>query len=220
MDGTLLDSMPAWDAAGPRYLAQLGITARPGLAAELFALTQPQSAAYLQRTYALPLSQAEIEAGIYAVMADYYRHKAQLKPGAAAFLAGLRADGLRLAVATVTDRASAEAALSRLGVLAQLTVLRTADEAGAGKESPALYLQTAALLGTPPPQTLVFEDALFAARTAAAAGFVPVGVFDASSAADEAALRGVCRWYLRDFGDYPAFAARAGLGGGTPPKAR
>lgn len=31
-DGTLLDSMGMWDTVGERYLASLGVTARPGLA--------------------------------------------------------------------------------------------------------------------------------------------------------------------------------------------
>ena len=30
-DGTLLDSMGMWDTVGERYLASLGVTARPGL---------------------------------------------------------------------------------------------------------------------------------------------------------------------------------------------
>ena len=37
-DGTLLDSMGMWDTVGDRYLASLGVTARPGLRAELFPL--------------------------------------------------------------------------------------------------------------------------------------------------------------------------------------
>ena len=35
-DGTLLDSMGMWDTVGERYLASLGVTARPGLRQILF----------------------------------------------------------------------------------------------------------------------------------------------------------------------------------------
>ena len=33
-DGTLLDSMGMWDTVGERYLASLGVTARPGRSEE------------------------------------------------------------------------------------------------------------------------------------------------------------------------------------------
>ena len=38
-DGTLLDSMGMWDTVGERYLASLGVTARPGLRQILFPLS-------------------------------------------------------------------------------------------------------------------------------------------------------------------------------------
>ena len=85
----------------------------------------------------------------------------------------------------------------------------TATEVGAGKYRPDLYLKTAEGLGTSPGETLVFEDALYASRTAKAAGFVTVGIYDASSADVQSALRAACTYYLSDFGDFPAFAAEA-----------
>lgn len=44
-DGTLLDSMGMWDTVGERYLASLGVTARPGLRQILFPLSLSQCAA-------------------------------------------------------------------------------------------------------------------------------------------------------------------------------
>lgn len=59
-------------------------------------------------------------------------------------------------------------------------------------------------MGTAPEQTLVFEDALHAAQTAKKSGFVVVGVFDPSSAADEQKMRAVCDFYLPSLDD-PVF---------------
>ena len=44
-DGTLLDSMGMWDTVGERYLASLGIPARPGLREILFPMSLTQCAA-------------------------------------------------------------------------------------------------------------------------------------------------------------------------------
>lgn len=47
----------------------------------------------------------------------------------------------------------------------------TCSEIGYGKDSPAIYEAACACLGTPVHETAVFEDALYALRTAKAAGF-------------------------------------------------
>ena len=49
---------------------------------------------------------------------------------------------------------------------------------------------------------MVFEDALHAARTAHEAGFRVCGVWDASAQEDQAALRALADWYVRDLGDW------------------
>ena len=209
MDGTLLDSMPIWDNAGALYLASLDIRAEPGLGKRLFPMTVPEAAAYLKQTCALSLSVAQIEEGIRGTVRDFYFFKAELKPGAAGFLQRMQARGIRMAVATVTDRNCTEAALARTGVLGMFDAVLTADEAGCGKDRPDLYLLAARSIGTQPGQTLVFEDALYAARTASSAGFVTVGVFDESGRETQSSLRRECRYYLSDFTDFAAFAADA-----------
>ena len=52
-------------------------------------------------------------------------------------------------------------------------------------------------MGTKPENTLFFDDNLLALTTAARAGMLSVGVFDESSAADEAAIRAATVRYLR-----------------------
>ena len=49
IDGTLLDSMPIWENAGARYLATLGIKAKPDLKERLDALSLPEGAIYMTK---------------------------------------------------------------------------------------------------------------------------------------------------------------------------
>ena len=115
-----------------------------------------------------------------AVMDEHYRSDVPLKPGAAAYLAALKARGVKLCVATATPEPLAQACLKRLGVLEDLELLLSCDAVGAGKDRPDVFLEAARRLGAAPAETAVFEDATFALQTAKDAGFYTVGVWDAS----------------------------------------
>ena len=72
-----------------------------------------------------------------------------------------------------------EAALDRCGVRTYFSALFTCTQVGSGKDEPHIYRAALRHLGTGRADTLVFEDALYAARTAKGDGFVTVGVADA-----------------------------------------
>ena len=49
-----------------------------------------------------------------------------------------------------------------------------------GKTQPDIFYKAAQMTGSKPCETLVFEDALHAIRTAREAGFIVIGVYDES----------------------------------------
>ena len=75
--------------------------------------------------------------------------------------------------------------------------------AGAGKERPDIYLAAAKALGTHPADTWVFEDALYAIKTAKAAGFYTVGLYDETSRNDQEAIAGLADCYVREIQSVP-----------------
>ena len=83
-----------------------------------------------------------------------------------------------MCVATATDRPLVEAALKRTGIRGYFEEIFTCSETGCGKDRPYIYETAWTRLGTPRAATWVFEDALYAVKTARAAGFPVVGVFD------------------------------------------
>lgn len=200
MDGTLLDSMPIWDRVGMEYLAGLGIRARPDLPQRLLTMTMRQAAACFRAEYGVALPDAAIIDGINARIEAFYRESAPEKAGAAAFLQALRRRGVAMCVATATDRPLAEAALRRTGLLPFFDFLLTCTEAG-GKDCPEIFRRAQMRLGTPREQTLVFEDALYAIRTAKRAGFPVAAVFDPSSRADQEEIRKTADFYVASFLD-------------------
>ena len=115
----------------------------------------------------------------------------------------LRARGVRLALATATDRPLAEAALRRTGLLPYFSCLLTCSEVGAGKDRPDIYFAALAALSAKREETLVFEDAVHAIETAKAAGFAVAAVRDASMEAQAPRIRALADLYLDALSDFP-----------------
>lgn len=81
--------------------------------------------------------------------------------------------------------------------------IKLCTEIGAGKERPDIYLAAAKALGTHPADTWVFEDALYAIKTAKAAGFYTVGLYDETSRNDQEAIAGLADCYVREIQSVP-----------------
>ena len=139
IDGTLLDSMPIWENAGARYLATLGIKAKPDLKERLDALSLPEGAIYMQKEYGLSVSAEDILEGVNQVVKDFYYKEAVMKPGAYALVKRLKENGVKLIIATATDKEMAKAALIRNDIWQDFTGMITCEEAGAGKTSPKVF---------------------------------------------------------------------------------
>ena len=90
--------------------------------------------------------------------------------GAAAFLKALSERHIPAAVATASDIASLRPAFDRLDMSPYISVIESCTTIGKSKEHPDIYLKCAADLKAAPHETVVFEDALYAAKTAKAAG--------------------------------------------------
>ena len=207
VDGTLLDTMHVWTDAGARYLATLGIEAEEGLGAKLFTMTVDMGAVYLKENYLLPQSLDEIKRGINGAVENYYFTEADFKPGARELLDQLQADGVRMAVATSTDRYCISAAFDRLACTAYFDVILTCGEVGASKSSPRIFYEALKVMKTPVEETWIFEDGLYSIKTAKAEGFKIVGVYDAVSEADQEEIRALSDIYVRDLRQFDPEAA-------------
>ena len=181
LDGTIIDSMGMWKNLGVRFLEGMSIRPEEGLSAKLAPMGIGEACEYLRLRYALPMKDEEIYAKILSMIEEGYKRTLQLKPHAAEFLERLRSMGVKAVAATATDRALAESALKRLGVIDLFSGLITEREAGASKKEPEIFLRALEILGTPIEETAVFEDALHALRTAKKAGFITVAVEDETS---------------------------------------
>ena len=201
MDGTLLDSMHIWGELGKRYLASVGIDAKPGLAKILFPMSLDESSEYLKNEYNLPDSVEQITEDTIKILSDFYRYEAAPKLGSVEFIRQMQCKKIPMAIATSGDRRILDIALERLGISDCFTTILTCSDLKTNKRIPTIYLRAAELIGAKPEETAVFEDVLHAIRAAKSAGFVTYAIEDWFSAQDRNEIKRTADFYLQNFSD-------------------
>ena len=197
-DGTLFNSMFIWDTAGEVYLRSIGIEPRGDLQKVLKPMSLLQSAQYIRECYQIPLTVEEIMDGINRTVEDFYFHTVQPKEGVIAFLEQMKAQEIRMCIATATDRYQVEAALNRCGMESFFSEIFTCTDVGHGKDEPVIFQKAMDYLGTTKANTVVLEDAYHAAKTAKADGFITVAVYD-SHETKQAELHSVSDCFIENF---------------------
>lgn len=210
-DGTLLDSMQVWNEAGERYLRRFGMEAEPNLGGILSPMSMAQGAEYLKERYLKQLNQDQIIDGINSTIQEFYDHEVLLKYGVKQFLKAMKQCGIRMTVATSSDRCLIEKALERLEIVNLFDCIFTCTEVGAGKSKPDIYLAAMRYMNTERSDTWVFEDAFHAIQTAKQAGFRVVGVYDAASIDVVTQIKEISDLYLDELADFDAFAEYAAV---------
>lgn len=200
MDGTLVDSMGYWASLGREYLASRGITEDVDEVLErIVPMTMTDSAALFIEEFKLPGTPETVAAEMNHVMYDHYKKDIPLKPGVDVYLKTLKSRGVKMCVASATDKYLVEACLERLGIAEYFEFFLSCEEVGSGKDRPDVFWEAVRRLGSCPEETAVYEDAIFAARTAKTAGFYVTGVYDENAASHWNALKEladetICGW--------------------------
>ncbi len=198
-DGTLLDSMQVWRNLGELYLRNRGITPEEGLSAKIWPLSYEQGCEYIKEHYGLKESVREIQRGISGMIEGFYRNDAALKPGVRDFLEELRRRNIHMVIATSGDRDLLNAALIRNGIAGYFDAVFTCTDLHTDKHRPEIFRACAEALGLMPENIAVFEDSLFAIKTAKSAGFRVFGVYDVSSIHVKQSIIDTAEYYIDDW---------------------
>ena len=202
MDGILLDSMPIWESIASDFLRSRGVTPRDGLNKELLALGGHEIPMYFQTEYGITESVGQIERAMHRLLEDFYFHTAPLKDGVVDVLEGMRTREIKMCVATATDKVLAVPALKRCGIIDYFGRIFTCGEEKTSKNSPEIYIRAAAFLGTEIAETLVFEDSLYAIKSAKSAGFPIAGVYDLAAHNQQDEIKNICDFYYESLIDF------------------
>ena len=182
MDGTLVDSMVYWKHLAAEFLESKGVLEiSPTVLERIKPMTMTESAALFIQEYGLPGTPESVAAEMNAMMDEHYHRDIPLKSGAAAYLEALHRRGVTMCVASATAEELMNACLTRLGVAHYFSFLLSCETVGTGKNRPDVYLEAARRLGVQAEDIAVFEDALYAAKSARQAGFYTIAVRDDSN---------------------------------------
>ena len=180
MDGTLLDSMEMWHTASDKYLVSKGKIPEKNLWDKVKWLNMTETVDYLISKYGLSERPEEIQKEILRQIQDEYENNLQLKEGAKELLKTLNENKIPCILATATDRSCVIPCIKRLGIEKYFTAVITCLDLNTSKSKPLIFEKAAALGNSTPENSLVFEDALHALRTAHNAGFKTCAVYDKS----------------------------------------
>lgn len=182
MDGTLVDSMIYWRHLAVEFLESKGIhQISSSVLEQIRPMTITESAALFIREYGLSGTSDSVASEMNAMMDAHYRKDIPLKFGVQDYLEALHRKGVTMCVASATAENLMDACLTRLGVAHYFSFLLSCETVGAGKTKPDVYLEAAKRMGAQPQDVAVYEDALYATKTAKQAGFHTIAVRDHSN---------------------------------------
>ncbi len=199
MDGTLVDSMGAHQAAWAKFLAGHGARfADHELKRIMHGKTNDQ---ILREALARSIADDEVEQLSHAKEELYrseFRSQIVALPGVDTFLAAVARAEIPMALATSAGGQNVELVFELLPFAQHFPVVVHADHITHGKPHPEVYLRAAELLGIEPERCLAFEDSLPGLESARSAGMPVIAVATGHGEAELARVPGVVR-VIRDY---------------------
>ena len=182
MDGTLVDSLYVWniiwESLGKKYLGKEGF--RPTTEDDRAVRTMTLAAAMdlIHKNYELADNGEQLLRDTDAVLEDFYANTVLPKEGVMDFLESCYKKGTKMCIASATDLKLVKIALKHCRMEKYFPCLFSCKDIGRGKDFPDIFLFAAGQLGANISDTWVFEDSCTAVKTAKAAGFNTVGIYD------------------------------------------
>lgn len=196
LDGTLLDSTWVWEKIDIDFLAKRGIVVPADYMQEIRNHNFITGSKYVIERFHLNENAEDIAAEWHEMAQEQYDNVITLKPGAGAFLRKLKAQGMKLTVATSSTHTLFEKCLKRNGIYDLFDSFTETHEVERGKGYPDVYELAALRCQTDTAHCIVFEDILKAVQGAKDGGFYTVAVYDAASTQEQEEIKKLCDRYI------------------------
>jgi HAD superfamily hydrolase (TIGR01509 family) len=206
VDGTLINSMPAWETVGSTYVKEHGLTPAEDLDKRVKECCLRDVSVIMQNEYGIDKSLDQIETELSKMVEYKYYNTIPLKPGVEALLEGLQKRGVKMCLASASRYDHIQRALTRCGVMKYFTKIFSCIDVGSSKREHEIYKLAMEHLGTEPENTYMFDDALYVAQTAGSLGIHCVGMYDEYMFHQDE-LRNSTEYYVEDYNDLSGFWA-------------
>lgn len=202
MDGTLLDTMRYWRYTSLEYLLAHQLPVRPEDLARMEWTSSRALVKEIAEREGFDMGSWQTMVGeLEEFMNRHYLHDAKRRENAPELLEKLRGMGKPMCVATGAPRQYARNGLSRLGILKYFEFVTDCYEFGMDKSQPEYFEEVARRLGTKSERCVVFEDALYAMKSAKTAGCRVVAIEDSTARLQRDEIRAVADRYILNYSE-------------------
>jgi HAD superfamily hydrolase (TIGR01509 family) len=170
MDGVIVDTEHLWDEVREELTTEWGGRYTPEAQEAMMGMSSREWSRYLHETVGLREPPEAINAEVVRRMLARYEVELPVLPGALDAVRRLADAGLRLAVASSSNRELIDAVLRRLELTPLFETTVSSEEVARGKPAPDVYLEAAQRLVLAPSRCAAVEDSASGIRAARAAG--------------------------------------------------
>ena len=174
MDGTLVDTEPAWLAAEAALVESFDGVWHHEDSVQLIGQGLDVTARFMQ-SRGVDLPEREIVDRLTAIVLQQIEREIPWRPGARELLSALRDAGVPTALVTMSVRALADRMVTGMGFFAFDHVV-SGDDVEQAKPHPEPYLRAAELLGVDIGECVAIEDSIPGVQSALASGAHVIGV--------------------------------------------
>ncbi len=204
LDGTLLDSMLVWRTLTEVYLKGKGIEPEEGLSYKLLGKSSEFQTNYIYEKYGIKTNPDMVYQETIPYIKNYYAEIAEPKPGIMDFLDLLKSKGIPCAIATATPLQLMESALDKFGLKEYCKVVLTTYDVGVGKHKPDIYEISLQRLNAEKSNSVIFEDAYYAAKTLKENNFNFCVIADKITEPNPEPIKALSEMYIETWFEAPA----------------
>jgi HAD superfamily hydrolase (TIGR01509 family) len=199
LDGTVLDSAWVWEKVDIEFLGNRGFEVPEDYVEAISPLGADRAAVYTIERFGLNENPQDIVEEWFQMAKSAYANQVVCKPYAKEYIKKLHGQGIKLSVATSSDRKLFIATLEREGILKYFKHIITVDEVKRGKGYPDIYEEAARRMKLNPHRCVVFEDIITGVRGAKMGEFKVVAVQDEKSLQNREKLEKTADYYIENF---------------------
>lgn len=199
LDGTIIDSMGIWEEIDVKFLEKRNIVMPKDYIEKINDMSFEEVAKYTIERFGLNESPCDLIKEWNDMALYEYSNNIKLKPKVKEYLDKLKANNIKIGLATSSPRKLFEPVLKNNNVYEYFDTFISVEDVGRDKNYADIYLYTAKKLGLSPSECVGFEDILVAINTLKEAGFQVVGVYDKSSQGDLDEIKVRCDKFIYSF---------------------
>ncbi len=199
-DGTVFDSMHIWKGVKFQFFDRIGLVLTDEDKKDFAKLFLLDAIELAKTRFDLKMTDKELFDEFFTLIKEKYLLDTEPKNDIIEFLEKLKAKGVKMGIATATGEPALIAVLEKFNMLHYFQEIYSTYTVGASKTEPKVYDVVLNELGTDKETTWIFEDALYAAKTAKKAGYNVVGIYDKSEQEQEE-LKGLVDIYIHNYSE-------------------